>query len=172
VGAVSGFSGAVVFLEDFFVLELELVGSVVVLSVAVSVLGAASVFGADFLELLFFSLELLLVLFEDGLVALSAAGLVVFSAAGLLVVFDALVDALGEAFVLGVAVAATDAVAAGVIVAPTLAEVAGVGLALVDAALFVVVVAPVVVLGAVVVVPVVVVPLVEVTPALKLGVTP
>ena len=148
----------VVFLEDFFVFELELDGSVVVLSVAVSLLGSASVFAADFLELLFFSLELLLVLFDDGLVSLSAAGL--------LVVFDDLVDAVGEAFVLGVAVAATEAVAAGVIVAPTLAVVAGVALALVEAALLVVVVAPVVV------VPVVVVPLVEVTPALKLGVTP
>jgi hypothetical protein len=154
-------------LEDFFVFGGELDGSVVVLSVAVSLLGAASVFGADFLELLFFSLELLLVLFDDGLVALSsAAGLVFFSADGLLVVFDDLVDAVGEAFVLGVAVAATLAVAAGVIVAPTLAAGAGVAVALVEAALFVVVVAPVVV------VPVVVVPLVEVTPALKLGVTP
>jgi hypothetical protein len=165
VGDVSGFSGAVVFLEDFFVFPLELDGSAVVLSVAVSLLGAASVFAADFLELLFFSLELLLVLFEDGLVALSAAGLVVFSADGLLV-FDDFVDAVGEGFVLGVAVAATDAVAAGVIVAAALAVVAGVGLAFVEPALLVVVFAPVVV------VPVVVLPLVVVTPALKLGVTP
>ena len=78
---------------------------------------------------------------------------------------------LSRPVLLGVAVAATDAVVAGVIVAPTLADGAGLAVAFVEAALFVVVVAPVVVVGAVVV-PVVVVPLVEVTPALKLGVTP
>jgi len=142
-------------LEDFFVFGLELDGSVAVLSVAVSLLGAAvSVFASDFLELLF-------VLFDDGLVALSAAGLLV--EAGLFVV-EALVvgaaDAFAVALAAGVMVAATDG--AGVMVAAG----AGVALAFVEGAVFVVVVAPVVV------VPVVVVPLVEVTPTLKLGVTP
>lgn len=149
-----------VFLEDFFVFGLELAGSVVVLSVAVSLFGAVSVFASDFFELLF-------VLFDDGLVALSAAGLFVVEA-GLFVV-EALLAGVAVAFAValvdGVIVAATDAVAAGVIVAAALADAAGLALALVEAALFVVVVAPVVVVP-------VVVPVVEVTPTLKLGVTP
>lgn len=119
--------------------------------------------------LLFFSV----VLFIDGLVALSAAGL--FVVVDDLVEGDAVVagTGLGVGFVLtvaladgvmvaeadGVMVAAADAVAAGVMVAPTLAVGAGVALAFVEA------VTPVVV-------PVVVVPDVEVTPMLKLGVTP
>ena len=156
---------------DFLVFEL---GDSLVLSVADSLFGDFSVLASDFFELLFFSVALLfsaallveLVLFDDGLVALSAAGLFVV-AAGLLVVDDdfaeaeGLVAGIGLGFTLalaaGVMVAPTDAVAAGVMVAPTLA--AGVALALVEAAVFVVV-------------PVVVVPLVEVTPTLKLGVTP
>jgi len=56
----------------------------------------------------------------------------------------------------------------GVVVAPTLAVAAGVALGAVELALLLVV--PVVVVPEVV--PVVVVPLVEVTPTLKLGVTP
>ena len=114
--------------------------------------------------LLFFSLGLVVF----GLVALSAAGLL--DVAGLLVdagdfaVVAAVAEGIGLVLALadGVMVAATDAVAAGVMVAPALA--AGVALALVDAGLFVVVVAPVVVVP--------VVPVVEVTPTLKLGVTP
>ena len=158
---------------DFLVFEL---GDSVVLSVADSLLGDFSVLASDFFELLFFSVVLLfsaallveLVLFDEGLVALSAAGLLV---AGLFVVVDDFVEAEGLtagtglgftlALAAGVMVAPTDAVAAGVIVAPTLA--AGVALALVEAAVLVV---------PVVVAPVVVVPLVEVTPTLKLGVTP
>jgi hypothetical protein len=164
VGAVSG---AVVFLEDFFVFGLD----DSVLSVAVSLLGAFSVVAsAAFSErfvLLFFSLELL-VLFEDGLVTLSSAGLFVLvevfvdagDFAGAVDEGSGLVVALAD----GVMVAATDADAAGVMVAPTVA--AGVALAVVEAALVLVV--PVVVP----VVAPVVVPLVEVTPTLKLGVTP
>jgi hypothetical protein len=150
-------------LEDFFVFGVD----DSVLSVAVSLLGAFSVVAsAAFSErfvLLFFSLELL-VLFEDGLVALSSVGLFVLvevfvdagDFAGAVDEGSGLVVALAD----GVMVAATDADAAGVMVAPTVA--AGVALALVEAALVLVV--PVVVP--------VVVPLVEVTPTLKLGVTP
>jgi hypothetical protein len=159
---VAAVSGSVVFLEDFFVFGVD----DSLLSVADSLLGAFSVFASvafsDFFVLLFFSLELL-VLFDDGLVALSAAGL--FVEAGLFVVAGDFVGAVAEATGLvlalaaGVMVEAADAEAAGVMVAPTVA--AGVALAFVDAALVVVV--PVVVA---------VVPLVEVTPTLKLGVTP
>ena len=109
----------------------------------------------------------LLFFFVEGLVALSAAGLLLV--AGLFADFvegDAVVAGTGVgdgllalALAAGVMVAATDAVAAGVMVAPTLAVAAGVALAFVEAAL-------------VVVVPVVVAPVVEVTPTLKLGVTP
>lgn len=144
---------------DFLVFEL---GDSLVLSVADSLFGDFSVAASDFFELLFFSLELL-VLFEDGLVAFSAAGLLVvagdFVVAGDEFTGDKDGDGFTVALVAGVMVAPTDADAAGVIVAPTLA--AGVALALVDPAVFVVVVAPVVV-----------VPVVEVTPTLKLGVTP
>jgi hypothetical protein len=150
-------------LLDFFVFKL---GDSLVLSVADSLLGDFSVFASafsDFLVLLFFSLDAL-VLFDDGLVALSAAGL--FVAAGLLVVDGDFVGAnvpegIGLVLALadGVMVAAADAEAAGVMVAPTVA--AGVALALVEAALVGVV--PVVVA---------VVPLVAVTPTLKLGLTP
>lgn len=162
MGAVSG---STVFLLDFFVFEL---GDSLVLSVADSLLGDFSVFASalsDFFVLLFFSLEVL-VLFDDGLVALSAAELFVvaglFAVVGDFVVVGANVaEGIGLMLALaeGVMVAATDAEAAGVMVAPTVA--AGVALAFVEAAL-------------VVVVPVVVpvVPLVEVTPTLKLGVTP
>jgi hypothetical protein len=133
-----------------------------------------SVFLSDFLVLLFFSL---------GLVALSDAGLLVVVAellVGGLVVAEVVVDlvdgvgvetgiTVGDGFVVaGVPVAETDALAeaAGVIVAPTegVPVAAGVALAFVEA------LTPVVV--PVVVVPVVVVPEVEVTPTLKLGVTP
>jgi hypothetical protein len=151
-------------LSDFF--DFDLAESVVV-SVEVSVVGAFSVLLSVFFdsEVVFF--------FVEGLVALSAAGLLVL--AGLFVVVDDLVEgdaviagaAVGDGLVLtlalaaGVIVAATEAVAAGVMVTPALA--AGVALAFVEA------VTPVVVLvvGAVFVVPVV-----EVTPTLKLGVTP
>jgi hypothetical protein len=159
------------------------------LSVEASLLGAFSVLASVFFvvllvesasafvesALLFFSLvlflSLVLVLFEDGLVALSDAGL--FVAAGLFVVDD-LVEgdaddgglALGTDFAValadaaGAVVGATDAEAAGVMVAPTLAVAAGVALASVEPVTFVVV--PVVA----------VVPVVDVTPTLKLGVTP
>jgi hypothetical protein len=155
VGAVSG---SVVFFSDFF-LVFELGDS---LSVADSVFGDFSVFASDFSDflvllfsaLLFFSLEVL-VLFDDGLVALSEAGLFVvpglFVVEGDFVVAGAAVaETIGfvVALVAGVMVAATDAVAAGVIVAPTLAVAAGVALALVEAALVVVV--PVVVVPVVV----------------------
>jgi hypothetical protein len=161
VGAVSG---SVVFLEDFFVFGVD----DSLLSVADSLLGALSVFASeafsDLFVLLFFSLALL-VLFDDGLVALSAAEL--FVEAGLLVVAGDFVVAganvaegsgLVVALADGVMVAATDA--AGVMVAPTVA--AGEALAFVEAAL----------VEVVPVVTPVVVPLVEVTPTLKLGVTP
>jgi hypothetical protein len=158
VGAVSG---SVVFLEDFFVFGVD----DSVLSVADSLLGAFSVLISEafsdffvllFSALLFLSLELLVV-FDDGLVALSAE---LFVLAGDFV--DAVAEGSGLVVALadGVIVAATDAEAAGVMVAPTVA--AGVALAFVVAA--VVEVVPVVVP--------VVVPLVEVTPTLKLGVTP
>ena len=118
---------------------------------------AVSVFGASALFFFFF----------DGLVALSAAGL--FVVVDDLVEGDAVIAgaAVGDGLVLtlalaaGVIVAAAEAVAAGVMVAPALA--AGVALAFVEA------VTPVVVL---VVGTVFVVPVVEVTPTLKLGVTP
>ncbi len=145
VGAVSGsavfFSGlSVLVLLDFLVL-FELGDSLVFSVLVDSLAGDCSAF------VLFFVL-----LFDEGLVALSAAGL--FAVAG-----DFVVDALAEADGLvagaglgftvedaaGVAVAATDAVAAGVIVAAAVA--AGVALALVEAEVLVVVV-----LGAVVVV--------------------
>jgi len=142
----------------------------VLLSVEDSLLGDFSVLASVFFVLLFFSLVLVLVLglfsvvlFEDGLVALSAAGL--FDVAGLFVVGGAVIagatvgDGLAAALADGVMVAAADADAAGVIVAPTLAVAAGVALAFVEA------VVPVVVVP-------VVVPDVEVTPTLKLGVTP
>jgi hypothetical protein len=130
--------------SDFFVLLLVESASVWVLS-----------------ALLFFSLVVF------GLVALSEAGLLVvaglFVVAGDFVVAAAVEATLGDGFTLaladGVIVAATLGDAAGVIVAPTLAVAAGVALAFVEA------VTPVVV-------PVVVVPEVEVTPTLKLGVTP
>ena len=158
-------------MEDFLVFGVD----DSLLSVALSLLGAFSVFASEalsaffvllFSALLFFSLELL-VLFDDGLVPLSVAEL--FVVAGLLVVAGDFVVAgddvaegngLVVALADGVIVAATDAEAAGVIVAPAVA--AGVALAFVEAALVEVV--PVVVP--------VVVPLVEVTPTLKLGVTP
>lgn len=164
MGAVSG---SVAFLEDFFVFG----GDDSLLSVAVSLLGAFSVFASAalsdffvllFSALLFFSLELL-VLFDDGLVALSAELFVVvelFVLAGDFVGDVAEGSGLVVALADGVIVAATDAEAAGVMVAPTVA--AGLALAFVVAA--VVEVVPVVVP--------VVVPLVEVTPTLKLGVTP
>jgi hypothetical protein len=145
-------------------LDFEL-GDALVLSVADSLVGDFSVLASDFFVLLFFSL----VVFEEGLVALSAAGLLLvaglFVVAGDFVVAAAVDATLGDGFTLaladGVVVAATDALgdAAGVIVAPTLAVAAGVALALVEA-------------FTPVVVPVVVVPDVEVTPTLKLGVTP
>ena len=135
-------SGSVGFLVDFF-----FEGDSLVLSVADSLLGDFSVVASVFFVLLFFSLVLglfsaVLGLFSAvlgvglfsflafGLVALSAAGLLVV--AGLFVVFvegDAVVagTGVGDGFVLtlaladGVMVAATDAVAAGVMVAPRLA---------------------------------------------------
>jgi len=101
--------------------------------------------------LLFFSLELLLELFSDGLVALSVDGL--FVVVDDLVFGEALIAGAGVGvalvFVAGVIVAAAVAFAAGVVVAP----VTGAALALVVGALLVVV--PVVV-APVVVVPVVV----------------
>ena len=122
---------------DFLVL-FEL-GDSLVLSVLVDSLADCSAF------VLFFVL-----LFDDGLVALSAAGL--FVVAGDFVVDDldegdGVVAGLGFTVedAAGVVVAATDAVAAGVIVAAAVA--AGVALALVEADVLVVVV-----LGAVVVV--------------------
>jgi hypothetical protein len=158
--------GSVVFLVDFF--DFELGDSLVLLSVADSLVGDFSVVACVFFVLLFFSLVLVLglfslVLFEAGLVALSAAGL--FVVAGDLVAGDGVIagTGVGDGFVLtlaladGVMVAAADA--AGVMVAPTLAVAAGVALAFVEA------VVPVVVVP-------VVVPDVEVTPTLKLGVTP
>jgi hypothetical protein len=164
----------VVFFSDFLDFEL---GDSLVFSVADSLLGDFSVLASGFFVLLFvesalllvdsgllfFSLVLVLVLFEDGLVALSAAGLLVDAGD---FVSGTEADGAGEtvsegfALVVGVMVAAADAVAAGVMVAPALAVAAGGALAFVDA------VTPVVV------VPVVVVPEVEVTPTLKLGVTP
>jgi len=157
VGAVSG---SVVFLVDFFVFGL---GDS---SVADSLLGDFSVLASDFSDflvllfsaaLLFFSFEvLLLVLF--GLVAVSAAGLLVVAGDFLVGAADAEGDVFAVALAAGV-VAGTDAVVAGVVVAPTLAVVAGEALAFVEAAL-------------VVVVPVVPVVPVEVAPTLKLGVTP
>lgn len=166
--------GSVVFLLDFF--DFALGDSLALLSVADSLFGDFSVVACVFFVLLFFSLVLglfSLVLFEDGLVSLSAAGLLL--EAGLFVVVDDLVESAGvvggitvsDGFVTlaladGVMVAAADA--AGVMVAPTLAVAAGVALAFVEA-LVLVVVAPVVVVP-------VVVPDVEVTPTLKLGVTP
>jgi len=128
---------------------------------------------ASVLFVLLFGVDSALLFFSLALVLFSVVAL---SAAGLFVVFDDFVEGdavvagtgVGDGFALtlalaaGVIVAATDAVAAGVMVAPAVA--AGVALALVEAALLVVV--------PVVVVPVVVVPLVEVTPTLKLGVTP
>lgn len=148
------------------VLEL---GDSLVLSAADSLLGDFSVFASDLFELLlvdsallfsallFFSLEVLL--FDDGLVALSAAGLLV---AELFLEGEFAGDEEGEAFAAGVMVAPTEAVAAGVIVALVagVTVAAGVAAAFVEAGVLVVVV------------PVVVVPLVEVTPTLKLGVTP
>ena len=155
-------------MEDFFVFGVD----DSLLSVAVSLFGAFSVLASEafsdffvllFSALLFFSLEVLL-LFDDGLVALSSAELFVlvelFVLAGDLVGPVAEGSGLGVELADGVMVAAADAEAAGVMVAPTVA--AGVALAFVDAALVEVV--PVVVP--------VVVPLVDVTPTLKDGVTP
>jgi hypothetical protein len=167
----------VVFFSDFFDLDLDESGEA---SVEVSLLGDFSVLASVFFVVLLvesvgaasvFVESALLFFFVDGLVALSAAGLL--AVAGLFVVVDDLVEGdgvvagtgIGVGFVLtlaladGVMVAAADADAAGVMVAPTLAVAAGVALAFVEA------VTPVVV-------PVVVVPDVEVTPTLKLGVTP
>ena len=151
-------------------MDFELGDSLVLLSVEDSLVGDFSVLASVFFVLLFVESALLffsLVLFEDGLVALSAAGL--------FAVVDDLIEGdgesagigVGEGFALtdGVMVAAADA--AGVMVAPTLAVAAGVALAFVEAVTPVVVPAVV----PVVVVPVVV-PDVEVTPTLKLGVTP
>lgn len=147
---------------DFLVFEL---GDSPVVSVD-SLADDLSLFASDlsdFRVLLFFSLEvLLLVLFEEGLVAVSAAGL--FIGTGLLVVDDLVAgaeldgDVLAVALVAGVievaaeaagevaAVAAGEVEAAGVMLVETLAE--GLALALVEAALFVVV--PVVVVPVVV----------------------
>ena len=149
-------------------------------SLAESLFGAFSVLVSVFIELLFvesaslfFSLALVvvLVLFDDGLAALSEAGLFIVDAGEVATLGEALAagviadiagDIVGDGFTLalaaGVALAATEAVAAGVMVA------AGVALAFVEALVLLVVV------GTVVVVPVV--PVVEVTPTLKLGVTP
>jgi hypothetical protein len=112
--------------------------------------------------LLFFSLELVLVLFDDGLVALSAAGLLVVPG-----LFDDLV--FGDALTAGAGVNVAWAFVAGVIVAAVagvdVAPVTGAALALVEAALLVVV--------PVVVVPVVVVPVVVAdTPNVDGTVTP
>lgn len=148
-----------VFLLDFLVFELG--DSLVVLSVADSLLGDFSVFASDFSDffellfsaLLFFSLELLLL---DGLDALSAAGLLAvedfvdFAGEGEVAAGES--EAIGLAFAVALVVGVVVAAGAGVIVAPTLAVAAGVALALVEAAVLVVV--PVVV--PVVVVPVVV----------------
>lgn len=150
-------------LSDF--LDLDLAESVELSVVVVdSLLGAFSVAASVFFVLLFFSV----VLFEDGLVALSAGVLVVDDFA------DGVIGGTGDGFALtlaladGVVLADTAGVAEadGVMVAPTLAVAPGVALAFVEALVFVVV-APLVV-------PVVtpVVPEVEVTPTLKLGVTP
>lgn len=148
-------------------------------SLAESLFGAFSVLVSVFIELLFVesaSLFFSLALVLEDLVVLSMAGLFAAeSIAGLLAVVDDFIEGdavvagtgVGDGFVLtlalaeGVIVAATDAVAAGVMVAPTLAVAAGVALAFVEALVLLVVVAPVVV-----------VPLVEVTPTVKLGVTP
>jgi hypothetical protein len=165
---LSGFS--VLVLVDFFVFELgdSLVGSVVVDSLA----AAGSVVASDFCD---FLLLLFVLLFDDGLVAVSAAGL--FVVAGDLVVDDldegdAVVAGAALDFTVGLAagvvVAATDAVAAGVIVP------AGLALALVEAEVFVVVLGAVVVVAPVVVDPVVVEPVVvdALTPKVAGTVTP
>jgi hypothetical protein len=170
----------VVFFSDFFDLDLE---ESVELSAADSLLGDFSVLASVFLLLLFvdaallgFSRVVVVALSEAGLlVTLSDAGLLVtLSEAGLLAgpALDGLVagftvaagdcpvgerlgDGLTEPLAEGVIVAA--ALGAGL----ALAVMAGVAVALVEAFTFVVVA------GAVVVVP-----LVDVTPTLKLGVTP
>jgi hypothetical protein len=154
-------------------LDLDESGEV---SVEVSLLGAFSVLASVFFVVLLVESAVAASVFVDSaLLFFFVDGLVAFSAAGLLAVAGLFVDlaagdgvvagtGVGDAFVLltlaladGVMVAAADA--AGVMVAPTLAVAAGVALALVEA------VTPVVV-------PLVVVPDVEVTPTLKLGVTP
>jgi hypothetical protein len=83
VGAVSGFSVEAFFLLDF--LDLALGDSLAFSVIVDSLAGEASVF----LELLFFSLVLLLF------------GLEALSGAGLLVVFDDLAEAEGEAVIAG-----------------------------------------------------------------------
>jgi hypothetical protein len=160
---LSGFS----VLVDFFVFELDdsLVGSVVVDSLSADF----SVFASDFLVLVLVLFEVLLF----GLEVRSAAGLVevagdfVVVAGALLLSTGGFGLTLGFALEAGVVVAATDAVAAGVMV--TAAVAAGLALAFVEAEVLVVV------LGAVVlVVPVVVVPLVvdALTPNVVGTVTP
>jgi hypothetical protein len=151
-------------------------GESVEASLELSLLGDFSVLASDFFVLLFVEESASVVapalVFFSLFVELSAGLLLV---AGLFVVVDDLV--VGEAVMAGaavgeglVAVALADGViveaadAEGVIVAPTLAAAAGVALAFVWPATPVVVVAPVVVAP--------VVPVVEVTPTLKLGVTP
>lgn len=148
---------------DFLVFELG--DSLVVASVLVdSLAGAFSVFVSLFFVLLF----------DDGLVALSAAGLLVVVEDLLvddLVEGDGLIAGTGLGFTVevaaGVVVAATEAVGAGVLVAA--AVEAGDALALVEAEVLVVV------LGAVVVVVPVVTPVVLVlalTPNVDGTVTP
>ena len=145
------------------------------LSVAESLFGDFSLLASDFFVLLFVESALLFFsalvpgLFDEGLVALSAAELGLFAVEG----FEAgaLAEGLaGEAAAVdngvgfgvmmapAVPLALGAADVAGVAVAAALAEVAGDALALVDALELVVVVAPLV--------------LVLVTPMLKLGVTP
>jgi len=135
-----------------------------VLSVAESLFGDFSLLASDFFVLLFVESALLFFsalvpgLFDEGLVALSAAELGLFAVEG----FEA--GALAEGLA-GEAAAVDNGVGFGVMMAPAVplvaaavAEVAGDALAFVDALELVVVVAPLV--------------LVLVTPMLKLGVTP
>jgi hypothetical protein len=163
VGAVSG---SVVFFSDFFDLDL---GDSLVFSVAESLFGAFSVLASVFFvvllvgsSVLFFSF--VLVVFGEVLVEDSDAGLLVVDG-GADVTGVAAGVAFGAMLLAGVPVGAAEEVAAGVALAATLALGAadavapGAAVALVDAAV-------------VLVVPVVVVPEVEVTPTLKLGVTP
>ena len=163
-------------MEDFLVFEVVF-GSVVVLSVAVSLSVAFSVFASDFFDLLlFFSPEVLLFslaaeLLFFGLVSLVVLSSVLVFADGLFVFVDrgdfavvAAGDDDDEACAVGVMVAPTEADVAGVVVAPVLAVAAGLGLALVEAAVLVVV--------PVVVVPVVPVVVVALTPKVVGTLTP